>query len=337
MIDLHTHLYPQNDDRCLSGLNELLNYHYVLGEFFKASGKLKKDIQLFNLKTKEERSEEIWDTLFRGQTTHSKYQSEHIRGVHTCISGFAPNVNPFYSTYANVIEKYDVPTLELALHCVGLTQAVATYDIGEEIFDDDIIIPSFRIDRLTEFCMPDPIDDRALYYAFSCESSELHTVNNLKGNLIDELKEHNKPLWIMLGVKRGVTPYMDLGGDSIGECDILKLVEFANHHPDLKIPFSILDPSKIHEAIVASRVTPNLFFSGHWWFNNIPSSIKHNMQTAVELVGYENFIHYYSDARVVDQLLYKWKHYYQIKKELGYELHLSDGRLRETLFGAGNV
>ena len=61
------------------------------------------------------------------------------------------------------------------------------------------------------------------------------------------------------------------------------------------------------------------------------------MKTAVDLIGYENFIHYYSDARVVDQLFYKWSHYNDIKHNLGYELRISDGRLRQTLFGARGI
>ncbi len=333
MIDLHTHLYPEADDRCLRGLDELLNYHYVLGEFYTASGKLKSDIQLFNRKSKSERSEEIWDTLLKGKLWNPKYNSEHVNGILTCVNQFSGTWH--YDSYADILEGYKAPTMKEVMKIIGLEKVVATYEPNEKYLSDDNIIPSIRIDKYSDVTRP--ADTNALYYSFSCESKELHVFDRLNGNLFNDLTDNNIPFWIMLGVRRDVTPYMGLGGDSIGECNILKLVEFANNHPELKIPFSILDPSKIHEAIVASRVTPNLFFAGHWWFNNIPSAIKQNMQTAVDLIGYENFIHYYSDARVVDQLLYKWRHYNQTKLNLGYELHLSDGRLRQTLFGARSV
>lgn len=337
MIDLHTHLYPESDSRYLTGFDELLNYHYVLGEFYKTSGKLKKDIQIFNLKSKQEKSEEIWDTLFKN-IRPSKYNSEHVNGILTCINEFAfdgDNIDLTYTynhmTYHQIHSSYKSPSLKNILNRSGLSSVVATYSPDDKIEDNKLIIPSIRLDNT--YLSYTKINSKALYYSFSCESSELLSFNTLNDSLLYDLKESEIPFWIMLGVKRNVTPYMGLGGDSIGECDISKLIKFANLHPELKIPFSILDSSKIHEAIVASRVTPNLYFSGHWWFNNIPSMIKQTTKMAVDLIGYDNFIHYYSDARVADQLYYKWKHFNQYQKELGYELHTSNGRLWETLFG----
>ena len=52
ITDVHTHLFPWNDKRYfLSGLKELLNYHYLTTEFLSSSGtNPKKIFQIFKIK-----------------------------------------------------------------------------------------------------------------------------------------------------------------------------------------------------------------------------------------------------------------------------------------------
>jgi hypothetical protein len=46
---------------------------------------------------------------------------------------------------------------------------------------------------------------------------------------------------------------------------------------------------------------------GCWWFLNNPSLVEEITRMRLELLG-TSFIPQHSDARVLDQLLYKWEH-----------------------------
>jgi hypothetical protein len=62
-----------------------------------------------------------------------------------------------------------------------------------------------------------------------------------------------------------------------------------------------------HELCVAARKFGNLMVFGCWWFLNNPSLIEEIERMRVELLG-TSFIPQHSDARVLDQLIYKWDH-----------------------------
>ena len=62
-----------------------------------------------------------------------------------------------------------------------------------------------------------------------------------------------------------------------------------------------------HELCVYARKFGNLLPFGCWWFLNNPSLIEEITRMRVELLG-TSFIPQHSDARVLDQLLYKWEH-----------------------------
>ncbi len=62
-----------------------------------------------------------------------------------------------------------------------------------------------------------------------------------------------------------------------------------------------------HELCVAARKFGNLMIFGCWWFLNNPSIIEEMTRERLELLG-TSFIPQHSDARVLDQLMYKWAH-----------------------------
>jgi hypothetical protein len=66
-----------------------------------------------------------------------------------------------------------------------------------------------------------------------------------------------------------------------------------------------------HELAVAARKQRNLMVFGCWWFLNNPSLIEEITRMRMELLG-TSFIPQHSDARVLDQLIYKWEHSRQI-------------------------
>jgi hypothetical protein len=62
-----------------------------------------------------------------------------------------------------------------------------------------------------------------------------------------------------------------------------------------------------HELAVAARKFGNLMVFGCWWFINNPSLIDEVTRMRMELLG-TSFIPQHSDARILDQLIYKWDH-----------------------------
>src|ERR1044072_3856188 len=80
VIDMHTHLFaPQFGSAYLSGIDELLTYHYLIAELFRSCPIYP---ERFWAMTKPERAELIWKNLFIENTP----VSEATRGVVTVLS-----------------------------------------------------------------------------------------------------------------------------------------------------------------------------------------------------------------------------------------------------------
>jgi len=62
-----------------------------------------------------------------------------------------------------------------------------------------------------------------------------------------------------------------------------------------------------HELTVTARKFRNLMVFGCWWFLNNPSLVDEMTRMRFELLGV-SVIPQHSDARVLDQLIYKWAH-----------------------------
>jgi hypothetical protein len=58
---------------------------------------------------------------------------------------------------------------------------------------------------------------------------------------------------------------------------------------------------------VLARKFRNLHVFGCWWFTNTPSIIDDMTRMRLELLG-TSFTPQHSDARVLDQIIYKWQH-----------------------------
>ncbi|HSW44214.1 MAG TPA: glucuronate isomerase, partial [Phycisphaerae bacterium] len=55
------------------------------------------------------------------------------------------------------------------------------------------------------------------------------------------------------------------------------------------------------------RKHPNLMIFGCWWFINNPLLIEEVTRMRLEMLGL-SFIPQHSDARVLEQVIYKWSH-----------------------------
>ena len=123
--------------------------------------------------------------------------------------------------------------------------------------------------------------------------------------------ERNLPFAMMIGSKLRVNPALNDAGDMVGKSDVQAVVNLCREFPKNKFFVTMLARENQHELAVATRKFGNLMLFGCWWFLNNPSLIEEITRMRVELLG-TSFIPQHSDARVLDQLLYKWDHSRQI-------------------------
>lgn len=115
------------------------------------------------------------------------------------------------------------------------------------------------------------------------------------------------PLALMIGSRRQVVPSLRDAGDMVGHGHIDAVVNLCRLYPQNKFLVTMLSRDNQHELCVAARKFHNLMPFGCWWFVNTPSLIDEITMMRLELLG-TSFIPQHSDARVLDQLIYKWDH-----------------------------
>lgn len=124
-------------------------------------------------------------------------------------------------------------------------------------------------------------------------------------------RESGLPFALMLGVKRAVNPGLQLAGDGVGRSDLTALENLCSAHPDVRFLTTVLSRENQHELVVLARKFRNLHVFGCWWFTNVPETIREMTCLRLELLGL-SFTPQHSDARVLDQVIYKWEHSRQI-------------------------
>lgn len=120
-------------------------------------------------------------------------------------------------------------------------------------------------------------------------------------------KETGLPFALMPGVKRGVNPLLRMAGDGLSKCDMASFERLFAENPDNKFLLTALSRENQHELCVVTRKFRNLHAFGCWWFTNIPSMIEEMTRLRLELIGMSVTLQH-SDARVMDQIIYKWGH-----------------------------
>ncbi len=112
-----------------------------------------------------------------------------------------------------------------------------------------------------------------------------------------------------------MNPQLAEAGDMVGKADVLSVVNLCRQFPQNRFFVTMLSREDQHELCVAARKFGNLMVFGCWWFLNNPSLIREIERMRFELLG-TSFIPQHSDARVLDQLIYKWHHSRQIIGEV---------------------
>ncbi|MCE9589335.1 MAG: glucuronate isomerase [Planctomycetes bacterium] len=146
-----------------------------------------------------------------------------------------------------------------------------------------------------EFRYPDPANPAGDRFIRDC--------------LMPVLAARKLPWAMMIGsrMRDKVNPALRDAGDMVGKSDVMSVVNLCRDFPANKFMVTMLARENQHELCVATRKFGNLLLFGCWWFLNNPSLIEEITRMRVELLG-TSFVPQHSDARVLDQLVYKWEH-----------------------------
>ena len=129
----------------------------------------------------------------------------------------------------------------------------------------------------------------------------------IEGAVLPHCRDQGQAFALMMGVKRAVNPRLRMAGDGVGLADLNALQALCAAHPENRFVVTCLARENQHELVVLARKFPNLHPFGCWWFTNTPQLIREITTMRLELLG-TSFTPQQSDARVLDQVLYKWQH-----------------------------
>ena len=339
IFDMHTHLFPPSHKKFfLSGFKNLLNYHYLIAELLTATNI---DASTFYSYNFEKKASLIWNELFEKRTP----VSEACTGVLSILKELNIEINN--KNFLSISDEYDnkIQSDKNILNYSNVSSLVMTnnpFDLDEwSLFkstdwDKKIYLASLRLDDLildyeeaynkaknqTSKQEQDTIvaylekcyqQSRPVYAAVSLNLANFKTIvdGSMWRNILAWLESKKLPLSLMLGVKRSVNKDFGLAGDGIGDINLKELSKLCNSFPKNKFLVTCLSLNDQHELTVLSRKHPNLRIFGFWWFMNQPTIIKQVLKMRIDMLGF-SFIPQHSDARVTDQLIYKWSHFKKI-------------------------
>ncbi|HVE55207.1 MAG TPA: hypothetical protein VNB22_00155 [Pyrinomonadaceae bacterium] len=348
VVDLHTHLFaPQFGELSLWGIDELLNYHYLISELFRYSAATA-PAEFWRME-KTAQSDLIWRTLFVENTP----LSQATRGVTAVLSALGLNTRAADLSEARDFFRSQKPEdyLEKVLRIAHVSDIVMTNDPLDEaeieVWQraeklDSRFHAALRLDRLLNgWTEAAPLINRQgyqvsanldasvisetrrflddwiakmkpLYLGVSLPDDFTYPEESVRGQLIKEVvlptcRAHRLSFALMIGVRRRVNSALKLAGDGLGRANVSALERICAENPDVKFLATFLARENQHELCVTSRKFANLMPFGCWWFLNNNSIIAEITRERFEMLG-TSFIPQHSDARILDQLIYKWHH-----------------------------
>jgi hypothetical protein len=164
--------------------------------------------------------------------------------------------------------------------------------------------PDFDFLRITPDAVP-KIDTTEARHGMSYPRAACSVL--IEHAILPHGREHGQPFAMMIGVRRSVNPQLRMAGDSLGAGHVPAIERLCATFPENKFLCTMLAREDQHALCVAGRKFRNLHIFGCWWFLNTPSLIEEITRMRLELLGL-SFTPQHSDARVLDQLIYKWAH-----------------------------
>ena len=150
-----------------------------------------------------------------------------------------------------------------------------------------------------------------VYMAVSLPDTFAFPEDSIRARMLAEAvlpccRERGIPLSLMIGVRYQVNPAIKLAGDAAGRADLRAVEHLCVQFPENRFLISVLSRENQHELCVYARKFSNLMPFGCWWFLNNPSIVEEITRERLEMLG-TTFIPQHSDARVLEQVIYKWR------------------------------
>jgi hypothetical protein len=347
VTDIHTHLYhPAFKNLLLYGIDELLVYHYLVSEAFRfadipfskfwelekkdqaeivwqnlfvkntpiseaARGVIttlnllgidprKHDLPALRKKFNEWKIPEYIDTVL---------SLANVKSLYTTNSPFDPEEVKIWQTDPELDPRF-ISGLRIDPIILDWPNAYST--IRDQGFDVSPTINEPTILNTVKFLEHWLKKTGAKYLMVSTPPDFLYPAKTLSTNIIDNIilpfcRDNDLPFAMMMGVKRQINPALRLAGDAVASANLNALEEICAKNTKNKFLVTVLAREDQHRLCVIARKFRNLHPFGCWWFTNVPSLISEITTMRLELLG-TNFTAQHSDARVLDQLIYKWSH-----------------------------
>ena len=367
-IDIHTHLYPPAFGKIgLWGVDELLTYHYLEAEFFRHSDmpperywSLPKREQadaiwraLFVKNTPiSEASRGIIAVLQAfGLATDASDLSEaraffadqsiatHIRkvfqlaGVTTVVMTNDPLDPDEMQVWMNGVENDTQFQPVLRLDGILREGSNPWQQLVQQGYNVDSRASAVCLKEIRRFLSDWHRRMRPVYMAVSLPDTFQFPADTAQDRILREAvlpacREFDLPLSLMIGVRRQVNPRIRLAGDAVGRADLRAIENLCRDFPENRFLVSVLSRENQHELCVYARKFSNLMPFGCWWFMNNPSIVEEITRERIEMLG-TSFIPQHSDARVLEQLIYKWRNTRRTLAPIltqSYRLAHEDGR-----------
>ena len=367
IIDIHTHLFkPSLGAVSLWGIDELVTYHYLEAELFRSNDITPEKYWTLS---KREQADLIWQTLFvenppvseatRGviavlqaldlPTEGADLSEARKFFASQTLEGHIPKVFRLAGISEAVMTNDPLDPAEAPLWKDSephqLFHGVMRLDRVLEKWTEHwqkLQAEGYRVEQnltpttiaevrrfLADWCkVMQPV-----YMAVSLTDDFRYPEDSIRATLLREAvlpacREFNIPLSLMIGVRRQVNPAIRLAGDAVGKADLRALENLCREFPQNRFLVSLLSRENQHELTVYARKFANMMPFGCWWFLNNPSIVEEMTRERIEMLGM-SFIPQHSDARVLEQVIYKWRNTRRTMAPIlanSYALLVEDGR-----------
>lgn len=361
VFDVHTHLYdPALGPLLLWGIDELLTYHYLVAEAFRF---LDISYDDFWKLEKPQQADLIWDQLFvqhspiseacrgvlttlnalgldvrkRDLTSLRKWFSKQKPEAYltTClklagIKEVCMTNSPFDDLERPVWEKgfnrdprfragLRIDPLLISWNEIAPRLAQWGYDVRPDLSGKTFS----EIRRFLEYWTKKM---KPLYLMVSL-SPDFNYPSSGTAAMIDcaflpHCRDFGLPFALMPGVRRAVNPALRQAGDGVGLSHVNALANLCQQNPGNKFIATVLARENQHELCVIARKFRNFHIFGCWWFLNNPSLVDEITRMRLEMLGLSVTLQH-SDARVLDQVIYKWRHSREVIGKVLIEKYLA--------------
>ncbi len=346
-LDIHTHVFPPEfGSLYLSGIDDLVTYHYLIAEVFRftdvthatfwrmtkteradfiwqtlfventplseAARGIITVLTAFNLDPRAPNLNEA-RAFFKAQKPR-----EHLERVleMSNVSQVVMTNDPFNEQEAQTWQSGSVTNghFQASLRLDSLLSDWETVGqaLSQQGFQVDPEIGGQTTTEVRRYLDKWILQMEPVYLAVSLPAEFKYPDTDKRDRLLREVilptaREHGLALAMMIGVRRGVNPALRSAGDGVGRADVTVVERLCVENPDLRFLATFLSRENQHELCVAARKFNNLMPFGCWWFLNNPSIVSEITDERLELLG-PSFVPQHSDARVLEQLIYKWQH-----------------------------